>query len=155
GKLINTGTLALSGSSLTVSGRQVDNAGTATLGAGNSLTLGGSAVWNNLATGIFDFLGDAPVNNGTGTGQRFDNAGLVRKSGGVGTSSFGVAFNNAGTARVSSGTLGLNGGGGGSGTFDLTGTTAVLAVGGSYTLQAGAAVTGPGAVQLTAGTLTV
>lgn len=156
GKLINTGTLTLDGSSLTVTGRQVDNSGTATLANAVTLTLAGGAVWNNQAGGTFDFLGDSPINNGTGTGQRFDNAGLVRKSGGVGTSTFGVAFNNTGTTRVGSGTLNLNRGGSSGGVFDLTGTTAVLAVSSGYALQAGASSTGPGTVRVTTfNTLTV
>jgi hypothetical protein len=87
---------------------------------------GGS--FTNTARGVYDLTTDAGIGE---TGYPFTNAGLLKKSGGTGTSAFDptMVFNNQnGTIEVDSGTLQLPGGVGVStgGTFNVPAAGAVL-----------------------------
>src|SRR5438094_9842306 len=67
-----------------------------------------------MAGALWDIQSDQTVYNDyyyCGAGARFQNAGTVRKSGGTGTTSISIPFNNAGTVEVEEGTLQFNGGG--------------------------------------------
>src|SRR5262245_5484713 len=147
GRTVNAGTASLSGGFFSrLDGRTVDNQGTATI-TNNSITFANNAVWNNLAGSVFVLTGTGSIGNFfPGPLAGFNNAGLVRKTG-AGASSIGIAFNSTGTVDVQAGSLTLGAGGTSSGSFTLAAGT-VLGVGGTYNLQAGAAVTGPGVVQV-------
>jgi hypothetical protein len=138
-----------SGSSSTpgLSGRVVDNDGTATLLAHSVLTFSGNAVWNNQADGTFVLQGSDTLLGLLGPGQ-FNNAGLVlaQAADAFSTSLVYPAFNNTPTGTVDvQGFLALEGGGSSSGTFDLEGNGGVLCDS-TYNLQDGATSTGSGMI---------
>ncbi len=131
-------TLGASGaSSKTLSARTLAIAagGTMTLQGGN-FQMGNAAILNNAGT--FDFQDDADVINGGGSGT-FNNlaGGILRKSGGAGTSSFnsGIQFLNSGSIDVDSGVLDLNNGGTLNSGTEFTGTALTRAVSGAFTLN--------------------
>ena len=139
-----------------VGGTDFSNAGQVRQ-AGGTLDLQSQNVhFHNLASGTYDFTGDGSIIstlwNGTGT---FDNAGLVRKSGGT-NSVIAVPFSNlGGTIEVDSGSLGRRAGGGGSnGTINVA-ANAVLAFNGGafWTWSGNLSGTGAGQVQWVSGAL--
>ena len=132
-------------------------AGGLVLGNANS---GGSLT--NAAGAVLDLQSDAGIGTGGGNGNFLTNAGLLKKSGGTGTSTVtaGLTFNNTGgTIEVDSGTLQLSGNGSSAstgGTFNVPTVGAVLdlldaadrtAFTGIYTGS------GAGTVRLSGGTL--
>jgi hypothetical protein len=155
----NVGDLALgNGCCMDLIGRTLNTAGTTTAPSGAFLRTGSGAHLTN--TGLWE-IGDITVSNAFGgVPATFDNSGTLRKTTGTGTASFiQVPFDSAGAVEVLSGTLGLSGGGTGSGTFTIA-AGATLSIGVSYTLAAGAAVSGlsssnAGLLNVSGGTLTV
>jgi RHS repeat-associated protein/uncharacterized repeat protein (TIGR01451 family) len=120
-------------------GGTMDNAAAATY-SGSNLTLKGA--FNN--TGTFD---DAADNDFQGGGTFNNLAGATfTKSAGTGYSYFyPVVFNNAGTVNVESGSIYLDSGGTGTGTFQAdAGAGLYFNAGGYYTLNHGATLAGPG-----------
>jgi hypothetical protein len=111
------------------------NAGTIALVSGN-LELVGTGCNNgigqlvNLPGGLVDFQADVSIDSACGT-TPLANAGLVRKSGGTGTSAINCIFNNSGKLDVQTGTLSLNGGGSSQGSF-VADAGATLTYGASY-----------------------
>lgn len=95
------------------------------------------AVINNLAGGVYDLQGDGNLLRGAGgyTGI-INNAGTFRKSGGTGTSTVGVTFNNTGTVEVDSGVLRFDGNFATSGDV-IVATGGQLARSGNYVQTAG------------------
>ena len=92
----------------------------------NAANTGGDAgTIINKATGNFSFTSDdANVgisSNSTGT-DLFANQGVLAKTSGTGTNTIGVAFTDTGTVNVTSGTIGLAGGGSIAGTLSGAGT---------------------------------
>lgn len=85
----------------------------------------------------------------------FNNSstGIFTKSG-VGTTTFGIAFSNAGNVAVQSGTLILAAGGTNSGSF-VTSAGATTRFDTDYTLATGSSLTGLGSYLLNGGTLTI
>lgn len=102
------GGLDLSGATKFLSGRTLNNAGTATWTAGPFTTSSG-AVFNNQLGATFDTNFDGSFSNGAGAQSQFNNTGIFTKSGGTGTTTVSVIFNNTGTVIVESGTLNLSG----------------------------------------------
>src|SRR5262249_49046383 len=107
GTMGGTGRTFLNGAStLSVGGnitdRNIKNAGTATLGVGQTLSFAGAAIWDNLATGTFVLPGGSTLNGNAGT--PFNNAGTLRKVG-TGNASVGSALNNTGLVDVQAGSL--------------------------------------------------
>ncbi|TWU27617.1 beta strand repeat-containing protein [Bythopirellula polymerisocia] len=104
------GGLDLSGSnSKTLNGRVLNNAGSATWTAGQFIT-GNGAVLNNQLGATFDTNFDGEIFDGfIGAPSQINNAGTFTKSGGAGTTYFGIAFSNTGNVNVNSGTLKLGG----------------------------------------------
>ena len=153
GTLTNTGALTISGSSSrTVIGGTLSNAGAVSRSGAGALTVQSGGAINNQAGGVFDFLDDSGITNGGGSpAPSFSNASTVRKSGGSGTSSIGIAFNglDGGILDAQSGTLGLALGG------SFNGVTAVTAANGTAALTNGTFVARAGASLGTAGALTV
>jgi hypothetical protein len=91
---------------LTLDGRALDNAGRAVLVGGLSLSNG--AAFNNRETGTFDIQGGNGVGSFGFLGT-FNNAGLLVKSSGAGTTTVSPRFNNTGSVRVDTGMLALTG----------------------------------------------
>lgn len=151
GRIRTSGGLTLSGgSSRTLNGATLDNAGTATwTGAGGLSTING-AVLNNLAGATFDVQTDAMISPGF-SGEfpaRFSNTGTFRTSAGSSATTVGVRFDNSGTVEVQTGTLQLSGGGSHSGAFTVASGAALTFTGGTHTLGASTRVSGVGTVNI-------
>jgi hypothetical protein len=144
---------ALGGIELGAGGRNLSgtlhNAGTANWNAGSFQVWSG--VFDNPLGSTFDVKGDFSVASGS-TAARLDNGGLVIKSAGTGIATLPIAFNNAGTVQVQSGTLRLAGGGSHSGAFNAA-AGARIELSGGQTI-AGAVATS-GRVDVTGGSFTV
>ena len=97
-------TLALSGSAaktLSGGGATITNNGTITVAGTGNLLLENGATLTNTASGVIDLQGDAGVGGAT-----LVNAGLLKKSGGTGTSAVTVGnISNTGVFDAQSGTL--------------------------------------------------
>src|SRR5262245_4651971 len=93
----------------------------------------------NLPGGLFDVLSNETFGCGPcGTNIFFNNAGLLRKSSGTGTTTLSVHFNNTGTVDVQTGTISF-----GEGSAFHTGT---VFIGAGTNLLAGGTVTLDGAI---------
>src|SRR4029077_7026204 len=148
--LAANGVLVGAGGALDFSGI-LTNAGTIKLVSGifrciaYSAYGGGYALLVNAPGGKIDFQADVPLayfndNSGVGT-PALINQGVVRKSGGSGTSSLDAPLYNSGTLDVQSGTLAVNGGGNGRGVFQAE-AGATLAYPADYEVDG--VITGPG-----------
>jgi hypothetical protein len=130
------GTSSFSGvgtSSMQVNG-PVTNAGAITWsGSGNNLDV--SSLFTNQASGTVTITTDVSERDSGGT---FGNAGLVRKTGGTGTTQFGL-FVNSGDLQVQSGTVNFNNKGVTTGTIEVS-AGATLQFTDSYTLSPAASV---------------
>jgi autotransporter-associated beta strand protein len=157
------GTVALGGSSSftisgtatkTIAGRVLSNAGTVLFSSGdvNSGATSGTTRIDNLTSGLFDVQGGNLLGLGSGTTATFNNSGTFRK----GTANLFTTtwvFNNPGVINVNAGTLSLEGGGAGAGSFNIAaGATLDL---NTYTLNGGASINGPGRLRADNGTLTI
>ena len=87
-----------------------------------------------------------------GTGALFTNNATFTNNSGTGTFTIAVPFNNAGLVNVQAGTLSIQGGGNGSGSF-VAGSGAILQFVGSYTLANPSSFSGAGKVDFGTGTL--
>jgi hypothetical protein len=129
---------------------QIQGSGTLTFGGSGALQLLNGGNVNNA--GIFDIIGDAPIND-AGFGGSIVNSGTFKKSGTLGgtTSLSNVTIANSGTINIQTGTLDpadINN----TGTITNAGT--LLVNSNTVTLGAGS-ISGAGLVQVTSGTLTV
>jgi hypothetical protein len=136
----------------------ITNAGILRLASGNLQSfsaasgVGGSLF--NLPGGLVDAQADVSIDwNGSGSPQ-FLNQGTFRKSGGTGTTALNLTFNNTGALDVQSGTVSVNNGGAGGGSFTVA-AGSVLDFTSSYTVKAGGVLTGAGTNQLSNGTFTL
>src|SRR6185369_10397580 len=138
------------------------NAGTITFaGSGdltfyNNLTTYKAAIYN-LAGALFDIQADRNLNCGCYGKELFNNAGLLRKSAGAGTASFGIAVTNTGTITTLQGALNFNNGGLLGGTYNAAAGSVINFSGGAFTYQANALpqLNGPGGTRFSGGTLTL
>ncbi len=83
----------------------VNQTGTVTIGDAS----GNAAVLDNTASGIYDFLGDTKLAEGTSTASYIANAGVIKKTGGTGISAIRPEVVNTGTLKAKTGTLELKG----------------------------------------------
>jgi hypothetical protein len=105
GSLTANGGISMSGD-INLDTRTLTNAATATWTGTRPFIVNHGAVFNNLAGATVDAQSDAAFNwQGIGAMPTFNNAGLVQKSAGAGTTSIGANFNNSGTVNAQSGTL--------------------------------------------------
>ena len=125
--LTNTGTMSISGTAYynTIYGNTVVGGSASTGNQGGTLDNQGTILqasgyyylYDNVAIqnqGTYGFTGDADFYYGNTNNASMTNTstGLVEKTGGTGTSTVGILFNNdGGTANATSGTLSLAGGG--------------------------------------------
>lgn len=141
-------------SSLTLSGRTLENGGTVQFTGSGSLGFNSGAVITNRPGAVFNFESEGAFGlGGFAPNGRIDNAGTFRKSAGTGTSTVvsGLSFNNSGMVEIQSGTLALFGGGTHSGSFDVPGGTALI-LSGTHTANASSAIAGSGQLTFTGGT---
>ncbi len=93
--------------------------------SGRSATIGDAsgdeAFLDNTSTGTYDIANDSGINRGSSTASYIDNAGLIEKTGGTGTSVIAPAVTNTGTIEVTSGTLDFEGGISGTGSDTISG----------------------------------
>jgi hypothetical protein len=105
----------------------------------------------NLPGALVDVQGDNTITAGCGT-ELLVNQGVVRKSGGTGTTAINVLFTNNGTLEVQTGTVSLNRNGQGSGAFlPEAGATLIF----SATYEVDNNLTGAGTNLLDGGTFTL
>jgi hypothetical protein len=156
GHLAANGGMSIDGTaSLTLTGKTIDNGGTANRTAGTGLiSASNGAVFNNLSTGTLNLQDDNFIQwTGTGAVDQITNAGTLKKTGGTGNTRFDGAFTNSGSVNVQSGTLELDAGGSGAGSFAVSSGDRLLFNGGTYLLSTGAAGTGAGTFELSSGTV--
>ncbi len=145
GSMLGTGTtvvaagatLNLSSSAIHGLERTLDNRGTVRM-TGNALG-GGGVVLNS---GTWDIQTDVVI-----AGTAFRNTGTLVKSGGIRDSVFNVRLENQGNVQLRLGTLQVNRGGTGAGSFGLTDGTLHVAAG-TFTLGPGSSVGGAGLLRV-------
>jgi hypothetical protein len=150
GHTVLNGTTEISGGFFaTLTGRTVDNHGTATLLANTGFDFSTSGVWNNDADGTLILQKGSSVGNFFASAAVINNDGLVQMLGNPGDKdSIDVTLNNSaiGTVDVEGGLLTLTTGSS-SGTFFVANTGNLAfndTFNPAYTLQDGATSTGPG-----------
>ncbi|WYM00653.1 MAG: Calx-beta domain-containing protein [Gloeotrichia echinulata CP02] len=153
GKTIIQGTATLSGNNKFLGSRTIENQGTTTWTDGHIYLYDG-AVWNNTDTGVFDIQSDRSFVYYYGNQSKLNNAGILKKTAGTGTTYISTQFNNTGTVQVSSGTLNLQSGGTSSGIFKADTGGTLLFSGGNYNFTGGS-LTGQGTISVTGGNISV
>jgi hypothetical protein len=119
------GTTTLSG--LTIGGTvEWENEGTVTQ-SGGSATIGDAggdtSFLDNMSRGIYDITDDSGIGLGSSTASNIQNAGLLEKTSGTGTSAIAPAVTNTGTIEVTAGTLDLQGAVTGKGSDEVSGAS--------------------------------
>ena len=121
-------------------------------------------IWNNATTqtgvicnqanALWNIHCDQPLYAGNG-GEQFHNAGLLRKTAGLGTTPFNAYLDNTGTVEAKFGTILLNGNSNLGGSFVADANTAIN-LAGNYTNGPATSLTGAGTFALLGGaTLTL
>ncbi|HLJ95648.1 MAG TPA: hypothetical protein VKU02_20900 [Gemmataceae bacterium] len=105
-----SGGLSISGdSNKTLDGRTLNDSGSGTWTGTGNLIIGDGAILYLFNAAALDIQNDQTITNTLGGSATVDNTGLLRKSGGTGTTTIGVPFTNTGTVQVVNGTLRLTG----------------------------------------------
>jgi autotransporter-associated beta strand protein len=128
------------------------NPSTATWNSG-AMSFGSGATFNNRAGATFETNFDGTMQILFSGPGNFNNAGAFSKTGGNGTTTVGVAFNNTGMVNVDSGTLSLNGGGTHSGSFAVAAERTLRIGGGTHLLGTGTHLGGEGRFLLADGVI--
>ena len=141
GTTYTNGGLSLSGAATKdVSGSRVLNTtGNTTWAGTGGIRVGSSAAIHN--TGIWDCQNDASIALLSNPAVFYNDApGVFRKSAGAGTTTLGIAFDNASTVDVQTGTLSLNAGGLQDGSYAGSPGATLRFGGGTHTLGATSSV---------------
>ena len=96
--------MATAGSRYISGGTTLTNNGTMKMPNGGYFYLYDTSIFNNATSGVFDLQSNAYISY-DGTDHNFINAGLLKKTGGNGTSLFYANLVNTGTISVENGTL--------------------------------------------------
>jgi uncharacterized repeat protein (TIGR01451 family) len=138
-------------------GGTINNNGTVNWSGANNISVYDAGIINNNATGLFSVKNDQLIFQHCCTGgQAFNNAGTFRKSVATGTTTIqNNGFNNSGTVDIQTGILNPISGGTSTSVFHTNATGSFLFSSNTYTLAAGATLTGPGNYQISGGQLTV
>ena len=154
----SNGLVNISGSSGKTLQNTLTNLGTVTWTGTGGLTVynyPGSyygAIWN-LPGAVFNIATDENISDAYGY-EFFNNQGTLEKTAGTGTTYISLVVTNTGTVAALSGTLNLNNGGSLGGDFTAATGAALNFSSGNFTVNA-PTITGPGAISLTGGTLTL
>jgi hypothetical protein len=162
-------------SSASITARTFENAGQVFWSGSGGLILINGATITNRAGAVFEVQNSLAFGNGGGALSRFDNAGALRKTVSPGTTAFnsGNAFNNYGVVDIQTGTLLCNdlllnnglvtvsagatnrstAGGSATGSFLASSNALVEWASGTFTLNPGAQLNGPGLHRVASGTL--
>jgi filamentous hemagglutinin family protein len=156
GSLAGTGLLTTNGAS-TISGgggtlnKNWSNNATVDLQGTTALSVGSGNSFTNAAAGVFSVNGtNANPIGGAGT---FLNQGTLNKNNAV-TQNFTANLTNSGTVNVNAGTLALNNGDAGGGTYNIA-APGVLALGGAGATYTIGQIADAGTLNVGAGTLNV
>lgn len=146
GVTLNTGQINLTGSGSRTMQSVFDNAGIIVHKDTGTLGIMNNSAYRTSPTGEYNFTADGSIvqAGGGGSTPTFFNQGILRKSGGTGTSQVLTNVNNSGLIRVESGTLAFS-----SGSFVNTGSlyakqNSTLSVATNVTVPPGQSVTGGG-----------
>jgi len=110
------GVLNIAGSTTKLLVNALTNAGTVNWSGSGELQVNYSTTINNyglienLASGVWDIQNDSTLRNFYNFTAYFRNAGTVRKTGGIGTSTISIPFTNSGTVMSLQQTLAFTGG---------------------------------------------
>jgi hypothetical protein len=122
------GGLSISGDTTkTLDGRTLNDNGSGTWTGLGNLDMGHGAALNLLGSATLDIQNDQAITNTLGGTATVNNAGLLKKSAGTGTTAIQVNFANTGTVQVDSGALSLTGAFSNFSGSTLTGGTYVIA----------------------------
>ena len=152
----SSGVMTLSGGNEKfLSVRTLENSGTVNYSGSGTLDMRDGSTFTNQSIGLFDMQVDALIEHGFGAAPTFDNQGTFQKSGGPGTATVGVPFNNSSPVKVQNGTLSFTLGGSSSGNFDVDAGQTLNFGGGTHTLDGSSSVTGAGDVTFSSGTTSI
>ena len=169
----NNGTIA--GGPMTIASHGILNInGNTTVFLASALTNAGTVIWTgtgsmdvengdglyfglivNLPGALWNIESDQSLVNNVLGPAYFQNAGTLQKSSGTGTTTIYIPLINSGSVTALQGTLSLNDGGTLSGAFTAGTGAAINFASGGFTNSGPVSINGPGAVQLTGGTLTL
>ncbi len=140
-----------------IDGGTINNNGTINWSGANNISVYDGGVINNLATGLFSVKNDQMIyQHCCSAGQAFNNVGTFRKTVAAGTTQIlNNGFNNSGTVDIQSGTFNPTSGGTSTSVFHTTASGTFLFSNNTYTLGAGATLTGSGNFQNSGGQLLV
>jgi hypothetical protein len=148
---------APSNSNPTLDGRTFDNPGTTVWTGTGPLTALNGAVWNNLAGAVFDARSDLNFFTSPTMPAVFHNAGTLRKSTSLNTTTLRLTLDNTGLVDVQTGTLSIMADGNTGGTFTVT-AGAVLDITpypGVFTFNQASQVMGAGTVSFSQGIVNI
>ncbi len=136
------------------------NTGTVTMTGNGSVTLYNNLMnyhggINNLAGALWDIQTNASVLCACYGNEFFNNAGVLRKSLGSGTSAIQVPFANAGTVTNLRGILSFGGGGVLSGGYDTASGATITFSAGNFSMGVPPVITGGGLCEFNGTTLTL
>ncbi|MBL9169180.1 MAG: chitobiase/beta-hexosaminidase C-terminal domain-containing protein [Verrucomicrobiales bacterium] len=173
--ILNTNVTANIPATVTLSARTLENRGTMFIYNTGGFSVMSGGVLTNCAGALFQVVNETPSLGGGLANGRFDNAGRLEKSSGLGTLIVnpGLAFNNFGTVDIQSGlllceggftnagavnisastTLRLAGGGSANGSFAASGGAMVEWTKGTFVMNPGTRFEGEGLYRINAGTL--
>ncbi len=156
----NGGTLNISGAGTRhIAAGTLTNNGTVNWSGTNNISVVDSGVINNQAGGLFSVKNDQLIyQDCCGAGLAFNNAGTFRKSVTTGTTAIqsnGFTNTSSGTVDIQTGTFNPSSGGTSTGIFNAASGATFLFNNSTYTLGAGATLTGSGNFQVSGGTLAV
>jgi hypothetical protein len=152
------GTLNITGSGTRYIGAgTLNNNGTVNWSGANNISIYDNGVINNLGTGLFHVKNDQQIyRHCCAAGQAFNNVGTFRKTIATGTTTMlSTAFDNSGTVDIQTGTFNPTSGGTSTSVFNALAAGTILFTNSTYTLGAGATLTGSGNFQINSGTLLV
>ncbi|HEX3624285.1 MAG TPA: polymorphic toxin-type HINT domain-containing protein [Verrucomicrobiae bacterium] len=112
---------------------------------------------DNMPGALWDFVNDPGGINCyyCGGSEVFNNAGTVEKSVGTGTSNVHIPFNNSGLVAALTGTITFQYGGIMNGSYSASSGAVINFNGGAFSYTTTPTLTGPGLIEMTAGSLTL
>jgi hypothetical protein len=153
------GVLNFNGTAVTVYS-PVTNSGTINWSGGaitvyNNNTPSYTGIIYNQPAGLFNIQNDQACNSAGYGFETFRNLGTVRKSAGVGITTFSLAFTNSGTVDAQTGTIRFANSGNLAGTYNTAAGAVIEFTGGSFLNNGAVSITGTGICRLNGSSTTV